>query len=566
MLVKVFFRFKKFIKRLCGKRETICSFASYDMGSDLSLNKEIGLDLVTSVDEVGDMSHLFMTFSGKGNHRKINLPATFDLDLHLKQYPPEKYGFPGGLSYTGLKFSKDKIYYFLGLLTSIPARNRDLIDEEGFVPINMHIIQRGIRDIKAYKDYLIDTGVIISDRFYVKGVKSICYRWSDEYFTENFSVQEVVCAHEENAYFKIPPDERIPYYLGYWYVQSQLVIDDIAPYYAYAMYQEKVNDRNRWDINHATFKKKNPLLQYHTALLNITKLHDHQYEIHIDDTVNRLHTVITNLQKTYRNFLTYNGENLVSLDIKNCQPYLSYLLFNVDFWKVGSKLPLNLYSLPEEIQKRFTVSNLTTEIIKFLEKTSRTSFEKYLELVTSGRIYEEIMKVCKITMRREIIRDEAKTLMFYMLFSSNRGQSDNPELCHMKDIFKTVMFPKVAKFFQLTKKADRSISQDKQYSRLSVLLQNIESEIILHRCCRRIWEEKGRQVPIFTIHDSIATTLEHESYVSTIMNEELTKNIGVTPILSREVWSETRLDSKLLDQIRQNNTSMYIHVPSANPI
>ena len=73
------------------------------------------------------------------------------------------------------------------------------------------------------------------------------------------------------------------------------------------------------------------------------------------------------------------------------------------------------------------------------------------------------------------------------------------------------------------------------------LLQSVESEIILHRCCKRIWDEGGHNVPVFTIHDSIATTAENVGFVRNIMNEELTKASGVHPHFKTELWSESNL-------------------------
>ena len=70
-----------------------------------------------------------------------------------------------------------------------------------------------------------------------------------------------------------------------------------------------------------------------------------------------------------------------------------------------------------------------------------------------------------------------------------------------------------------------------------MLLQSIESEIILHRCCKRIWKEGNHQVPVFTIHDSIATTVEHVEWVKGIMQRELTNAIGIPPNLTDEHWN-----------------------------
>jgi hypothetical protein len=44
-------------------------------------------------------------------------------------------------------------------------------------------------------------------------------------------------------------------------------------------------------------------------------------------------------------------------------------------------------------------------------------------------------------------------------------------------------------------------------------------------------------VPVFTIHDSIATTTEHVEWVKGIMQEELTNAIGIPPTLKEEQWN-----------------------------
>ena len=60
-------------------------------------------------------------------------------------------------------------------------------------------------------------------------------------------------------------------------------------------------------------------------------------------------------------------------------------------------------------------------------------------------------------------------------------------------------------------------------------MQSIESEIILHRCCRKIWEEGNQQIPVFTIHDSICTTIDNTNFVLNIIQQTLTDSIGILP-------------------------------------
>lgn len=216
------------------------------------------------------INHVFMSLAFKGHRRDIVLPKNFNLESHLALYPPNEYGF----ATSSLKFSKDKIYYFLSLLTTIPARNKDLIDEEGWIPIHTKTIRDKIKDIGLYKDYLIRTGVLECDNIYIPKVKSRCYRWSKSYIQSGFQVCNVVCKHEEEAYFmQEEADEELinlPY-LYHWYNDEKLGINPIVQQYAEATLNDKMGDKSKWSINIHTNQLKNPIVQYMAALTNILR-------------------------------------------------------------------------------------------------------------------------------------------------------------------------------------------------------------------------------------------------------------------------------------------------------
>lgn len=481
----------------------------------------------------------FMALAGKGHKRNIVLPVNFDLDAHLALYPPEEYGFN-----SSLRFTKDKIYYFLALLATIPARNKDLIDEDGWVPITIGYIRKNIRDIISYKDYLVDTGVLECDNIYIKEEKSFWYRWSEKYAQSEFHICNVTCSHEEYAYFiQEENDEKLielPY-LYHWYQENRLSINPIVNQYSEGILQYKMQNKRRWNKNKNTNKLKHPLVQYMAALINIDKIENHRYEVHIDSTVHRLHSVITNIEKDYRNFLIYDEQELVSIDISNSQPYLACTLLKPEFWSIRNELSLSLYSLPEDIQKAITTVAIPLKVEEFFQGCSEEDFRQYINIASSGNMYETVAEVCQHSLQKSIDRDEAKVLMFYLFFSSNQGQHDDVTINQMKKIFSTELFPKVAELFKIIKHKYRDVAIDKQHNRLACLLQSIESEIILHRCCKRIWEEGNHQVPVFTIHDSIATTVEHAEWVKGIMQEELTNAIGTSPSLTVEHWNLSKV-------------------------
>ena len=48
-------------------------------------------------------------------------------------------------------------------------------------------------------------------------------------------------------------------------------------------------------------------------------------------------------------------------------------------------------------------------------------------------------------------------------------------------------------------------------------------------------------LPIFTIHDSIVTTVGNEAYVQSVLKEELTKAIGWPPQVALDYWHPSNM-------------------------
>ena len=154
--------------------------------------------------------------------------------------------------------------------------------------------------------------------------------------------------------------------------------------------------------------------------------------------------------------------------------------------------------------------------VSFLDWNDSTLSE-YIQKASHGEIYEYMIQIINYTQRVNLSRDDIKVMILTTLFSKNRYMPT------YKKYFKMNFLP-IYELIELTKKDD--------HTALSCLLQSIESEIILHRCCKRIWEEGNQQVPIFTIHDSICTVMEYESFVKEIMIQELSDSIGYIPFMN----------------------------------
>lgn len=223
----------------------------------------------------------------------------------------------------------------------------------GFVPIHTPTLRNHLKDCKYYIDYLVNTGVLVCDGQHIIGEKSRWYKWADPYTGKTFHSIESEIGNYENSKRNNAEDRKNYPYLFYWYDQRKLRINPQAYDYAETICKFKMQDDSHesWDWNRDKNCPKNPRTQYMAALRNINLITEREYGPSIDENVHRLHSVLTNIQKDLRNFITYDGQPLVSIDIKNCQPYLSCLLLNPRFWQEDAELPLTLYDLPANIRE-----------------------------------------------------------------------------------------------------------------------------------------------------------------------------------------------------------------------
>lgn len=476
------------------------------------------------------------------------IPSNWDYERHIAEYPLTDYLFVKtsngrikSINRNGKEqsyFDKDRLIYIVGLISSIPAKNKDSITEDGFVKINSKLLRSFFKDYLSYLDYLLQTNVLITDGKYTFGIKSLGYKFAEQYNTtlteyryNNISTQEIPAINNEifndniNGFIENPV---INYpYLYYWYNTKKLTIQKLeAIEFANNEKQRKIIlGKECWDINRDLSSPnrvvyKNPATQYNAATHNIVALSLGQYNAQIDSNVHRLHSVITNIQKSYRRYLRYDGNPLVGVDISNSQPYLLCLLFNPLFWKRNSSLNISLWHLPNNIQQYFNDIRID-RITKYTSSLESGNLTSYTTKASEGRVYEYMMDIINGNHDYGLSRDDVKTMMMTVLFSNNRY------IPMLKRLFKD-SFPEIYELIRLIKQWN--------HRSLPCLLQSIESEIILHRCCKRIWEEYNQEIPIFTIHDSICTIPQYVEIVKSIMNEELEKSTGIKPHLKVEEW------------------------------
>lgn len=485
-------------------------------------------------------SVVFLTLAGKGHHEYVLMPRSFNLEEHIRTYDPYDYGFPRSENYYLYE-----IYSIFFLFTLIPARNNDLIQEDRLTPIETKKVRKSFKTFKYYIKYLERTNVIKVNWHYIPGEKCRAYGWADRFNNDELEYRYVETRYADDIYKYRAPEEFN--YLFYWYNQNLLTINPLALLYAEKVKDYKLAHPTEWDINKLTGKTKNPEKQYDSIHYNFLKIQENRHEVHLDDKIHRFHSVLTNMQKDMRNFIKYDDTPLECIDIVNCQPYLTCLILNPEFWQENSTLPVNFYTLPQNVQQMFPPS-LINRIEAFFSITNRNDFNSFIQTATEGNIYETIADIYNSRQKRgqaTLDRKQAKTMMFFIFYSRNGKGHKKRSISNMKKLFETSLYPKVSELFSIIKDEYSNHNKkilEKQYARLACLLQAIESQIILKRCCKRIWDEGEHTIPIFTIHDSVATLPQHLDFVKGILTTELSQCVRHTPLFKPESWNESQLE------------------------
>ncbi|MDW3208924.1 MAG: hypothetical protein R8N23_03605 [Reichenbachiella sp.] len=189
---------------------------------------------------------------------------------------------------------------------------------------------------------------------------------------------------------------------------------------------------------------------------------------------NRFHSCLTNLKKGLRSEVNFKGskEPLVEFDIKTSQ---MYFFINLSHEWLDAVLPsydaIKLYTLVDELQKSHSYQQF-----------------KNIILDRDQDVYERYGKSLGI------IRDDAKTIIFKLFFGSEHIKMEK-ETQHFEKLFPGLL--KEVNKFKTVRLED---NHKKMYSNLALILQRMESKMVLDYIIEDAAEQGITQ--ILTIHDS----------------------------------------------------------------
>lgn len=485
------------------------------------------------------------------NTYPVYIPENVDIDQLLTQYP------------LGIPHAKDYLAYTMHLIHAvlIYKKDVDIEDTGGYTILKSSYLQKRNSYYTHCLRWLVDMGIFECNERYTPGDRSKGYRFTPDYrvkvkkteITTHTLIKSILSTQKKGDPILMPEDlpgydaalsnaiegsyseraESMLSYLFRWISDKRLAIDiDRAHNYLDDLFVKELANP---DI-------KYPVHRLNYRWIQVDQIHEHLDRFNVDDKAGRLHTLLTCLMSELRAFLTYDGQALESADIKSSQPYLSLTLLDPELLIRNRMLDrLSRYD------KRFSGGagnplSLSTMILNFVAEHSQAEdVLKYREIVLDADIYEyfgELLKVRGLAGNREgkSLREFGKSAFITTIFS------DNDANYRTISVFREA-FPHVFRVFEIIKDGHRR--------NLACVLQNLEAEVVLHRACKDIAHLRP-EIPMFTVHDSIATTGPHYNFVEEVLAKHLEAVVGAAPKIKGEEWDDTLLSRDRSQEVPSN--------------
>ena len=257
----------------------------------------------------------------------------------------------------------------------------------------------------------------------------------------------------------------------------------------------------------------------------------------IDNSGGRLYTSLTNMPSILRNFVKADtGEELVSIDIKNSQPFHMLFMLQREFW-LGRSKGVTLYGLDRELFTHLKGPSRSLSPLIMFHREPETlmgqgfSDFSFRNLVVQGKLYEFISDqfrgrfVSGKGSDRFATRHLTKGAFMHLMYYDPRKV--NPTIVSVFNAFRE-MFPREAAIMETLK--------DREFRDFPILLQKIEVKMLLEVVAGAI-HDADPEIPLYSIHDSLATTASHMPVVREILNREYTRVLGLSPRLEEKRWS-----------------------------
>ncbi len=499
-----------------------------------------------------------------GGRKMFELPSGLDFNKLLEKYPLE--------SSKRFKEETKPNLNRLKLLVDILYRNMETdIDSPDYLTTSVHsvILKEAVNHYSEYLKYLCDCRVLNLGSSYQSDRYSKRHTFNKKYFQTRKTYREripkpMVDRALEKANKKLLNEQFIDshQYLFRGFYKGLYVDESNCKDYARTLCT---------DVDGVIDDK---LYKIYCSQINAIKDCDGRFSI--SDKVNRLSTPITNLKSDFRKFLNYRGDTLVSLDIKNCQPYLMNILLRKEAitpiiaqiskkcqkYDLGEGKKEDKGKRKEEKEIHRTIM-CAFSIPPILEGSSipEKELEMFFNLTSSGSIYYHAHDF-NIGAWGDIypyyikLPTEAKGKINYEPLDYQfplakypseveRGRACSKALFvryiggemknnHLEPYFKAY-FPNIHEFVCTVKQSPQGTIEKDGYKMFSRVLQYLEAWFVLEVITREFCDENP-EAAVFTIHDSITTQERFKWALKAKVEEVFTRYLPKAPELHFDPW------------------------------
>lgn len=433
------------------------------------------------------------------------------------------------------KLNLAKAAYLLNLMFYIPLRKKDKY-ENGWIPICTEPY-KNMKNFKKYMTFLKDSEFICENEINYSTISKKCktYKLLGRYGKQVLAYHLV----SDNSYFikelnkfkreKMKTADEKCIHLTKWLKPESLTIE----------YKEAFESTKKNYIGESNIRRKNKRIYAMKAISN------NYWSYSREGNDDRLHSILTSLPKELRKFIKYNKEELISYDIKNCQPFIYSALLK-QLINYNKNLKLNKSNINNKYYNKyaFTMSDLFSnqlnkkELQVFIDQViDGTFYEKYGEILYKEQLLSiDINNKCYLVPTIEMNknpyntkkvfdskRSAAKYIILKTLFSSEKYYHTIIKVFekHYSEVYRVTQFIKKS-------------SDNKAF--FPILLQNIEANFLLDYCTKHI-ADKYPDMPLLTIHDSIITTRKFEEILKDEFEKHLKMYFGLQPKLEVEYWN-----------------------------
>jgi hypothetical protein len=429
------------------------------------------------------------------------VPANLNLVAVLEKNPP--------------KFTHhiDNFVYLVGQITWMAARYRNLVDEEGYMPLHAPVLKHRIHNYVNHMRYLVENKVLERSKSYIPGERSYGYRFTKEYVTSpvvpvTITKYTLVKNIRSKNNWERNMEAKFSH-LAKWLDEGLCLDFDAAM------------NRLEWlRMEDFCAGKFGAQLSYNASYANLMQLKEQEYYFNVDYTAGRVHSNLTSLRGTLRKYLTYNGRQLASVDVVASQPFLiANVLLSPWYYEKWEGERLSYQLTWGCIKKEIDIAEVQKHI-----KNLGPDAELFKQDV-KGDFYTAFMQRVKQSGEEtELTRDDMKKAVFLAMYSDNKFI--HQEQAYLKRVFKSI-YPSVY--------AVLSAYKIRKVRALPVLIQHIESLLVPTGVAKGL-SKREKNMPLFTIHDSIVLPADEIELCKQAFAETYTSLVGATPNLKAELW------------------------------